>query len=236
VRAYDRRSVQLRGALTGGRLALSGAGLFAAMALAACSSGSSTPLADTDSGSGGDTTDAAVTGSKDAGQVVVDDAGSLACGTFVNSGVAFVDGGGIYCAMDMPCDLTSSTCCVNGLGKGTCTSGHNGCGSGTGLLAQAAFECVQDTDCPANQVCCGYADSSTMSAGSKCQALGSSTKCSPAPTNTKGSVQFCQKTCECKDGTACLPQSCDLGVAGVPPANLTMCGMQTMAPFNCMAR
>jgi hypothetical protein len=237
LRPHDHGAVQLRRAITRVRVGVAATGLFAALSFAACSSSSSAPLAENDSGSSDDaSSDASGTGAKDAGQANPRDAASQTCGTRVNSGVAFTDAGGIYCAADMPCDLTSSTCCVNGLGIGTCKSGHNGCGGGTGLAAEAAFECVQDTDCPANQVCCGFADSSSMTAGSKCEALGSSTKCSPAPTTTQGSVQFCQKTCECKDGSECLPQSCDLGVAGVPPANLTMCGKQDQAPFNCTPR
>lgn len=110
-------------------------------------------------------------------------------------------------------------------------SGHSGCSA----ALTAAFECVEDSDCPTHQVCCGYADMTTSSAGSKCQDLGSGTKCSPVPSDTQGSVQFCQKTCECKDGTECLPQSCNIPGAPIP-ASLTMCGLQNKPPYSCTAR
>ena len=127
--------------------------------------------------------------------------------------------------------FTKNTCCVNGLGVGTCTSGHNGCGA----ALSAAFECTEVEDCPSGQVCCGYADSTTSMAGSKCQNVsGTSNKCTPAPTMTQGTVQLCQKTCECKDGSECVPQSCNVGAS--LPANLTMCGLQSQQPYNCMAK
>ena len=224
--------------MTRGKLAFLAAGIVAA-SVVACSSSSSGGLTDdSDSGSGDDTSskDAGSTGSKDSGKSNPAGDSGGACGTRVSSGVVFDDAGAIYCAANMPCALASDTCCVNGLGMGTCKPGHNGCGAGTGLAAQAAFQCVEDTDCPTNQVCCGYVDTTMNTAGSKCQAIGADKKC-PAPSaSTQSAIQFCQKTCECKDGSECVPQSCDLGVPTVPPANLTLCGLQTTGSFHCTAR
>ncbi|HEX4446155.1 MAG TPA: hypothetical protein VH044_05450 [Polyangiaceae bacterium] len=138
--------------------------------------------------------------------------------------------GGIVCGTD--CDLTKNTCCVDGLGDAKCVNGHSGCGSFGNIGGAAQFQCVQISDCPSGQVCCGYADSSSNLAGSKCQDISANgNKCAPAPTGTMGSVQFCQKTCECKDGSACVAQSCT--VMGAPNAMLTMCALQDKAPYNC---
>jgi hypothetical protein len=211
------------------------------LALGACSSSSGTSPSfadDSGSGSGGSGDDATEPG--DSGSTVVTHphdastggpAEASTCGMRVNSGIMFTAAGIPYCAANTPCDLTKNTCCVNALGVGTCTSGHNGCG---GAL-NAAFECTEVEDCPSGQVCCGYADSTTSMAGSKCQDVsGTGNKCTPVPTSTQGSVQFCQKTCECKDGSECIPQSCNVGAS--LPANLTMCGLQSQQPYNCMAK
>jgi hypothetical protein len=229
--------------MTRGKYAFLAAGLVVASAVAACSSSSNAGLTDdSDSGSGDDTSskDAGGTGSKDSGKSPPKEDAAVTCGVRVSSGVVFDDAGGILCAANMPCDLTSDTCCVNGLGIGTCKSGHNGCGAGTGLAAQAAFQCVEDTDCPTNQVCCGYADTTTSTAGSKCQAVGADNKCPSPVANTPSAVQFCQKTCECKDGSECIPQACAIGGAssGIPPANLTLCGLQAAGSSfgTCTAR
>ena len=225
--------------MTRGKLAFL-AGVVTAFAVVACSSSSGGALTnDNDAGSTDDTSMDAGSGSKDSGQnPPKGDAGAVACGTRVNSGVVFNDAGAIYCAANMPCALASDTCCVGALGMGSCKSGHNGCGA-SALGPQAAFECVEDTDCPTNQVCCGYVDTTMDTAGSKCQAIGANNKC-PAPVaNTQSAVQFCQKTCECKDGSECIPQACSIGGAGsgIPPANLTLCGLQTSSGFgNCTAR
>ena len=189
-----------------------------------------------DSGSGEDVTEPV-----DSGSMVVNpprDGGSghpsveaSTCGMRVNSGIMFTPAGVPYCAANAPCDLTKNTCCVNALGVGTCTSGHNGCGA----ALNAAFECTEVEDCPTGQVCCGYADSTTSTAGSKCQDVsGTGNKCTPTPTTTQGSVQLCQKTCECKDGSECVPQSCNVGAS--LPANLTLCGLQSEKPYNCTPR
>jgi hypothetical protein len=240
MRAHLDGSFQLRRSMTLGRLGLLAAAVVAASVVAACSSssGGGALTNDNDAASGDDmSTDAGGTASKDSGQSPPKGDAAVTCGARVNSGVVFDDAGAIYCAANMPCDLASDTCCVSGLGVGTCKTGHNGCGGGTGLSAQAAFQCVEDTDCPTNQVCCGYVDSTMNTAGSKCQAIGADNKC-PAPmANTQSAIQFCQKTCECKDGSECVPQSCPLGVPGVPNANLTMCGLQADAgSFHCVAR
>ena len=209
--------------------------MIAALALAGCSSSSSGGFATGDDG-GTPATDDATSPANDSGGPQREasspsgDASSQACGKQVNSGVMFESNGDLACGLNMPCNLKSDTCCVDALATASCKSGHAGCGAG---LVAAAFECVQDTDCPSGQVCCGYAQNNA--AGSKCQDVShNGNKCSPAPSSTQGSVQFCQKTCECKDGSECIPQSCNV-MAGVP-ANLTMCGLQSQAPYNCTTR
>jgi hypothetical protein len=206
-----------------------GAGALAALVVGGCSSSSSGFP-----NGGDDTNDAGSTPETTPDAQAVHDANTppvsadAACGTRVNSGIKFSASGEPLCDATNPCDLTKNTCCVGITGAGTCTTGHNGCG---GAL-DATLECVEDTDCPTNQVCCGFFDMSAGMAGSKCQDVsGNGNKCSPAPTATQDSVQFCQKTCECKDGSECIPQNCNVGLP--IPAHLTMCGLQQMGSYNC---
>jgi hypothetical protein len=104
------------------------------------------------------------------------------------------------------------------LGQGTCKSGHTiNCGVGAG------FQCVEKSDCPSGQICCGYQTDSTHG-GSKCEA-----SC-PAQT----SAQLCQTNAECTGGQTCIPQSCDVGAT--LPANLTLCGLQSNDTYKCTAR
>jgi hypothetical protein len=135
-------SFQLRSTMNRGKLALLAAGIVAACVGAGCSSSSGAALNngdDADAASGDDTSkDAGGTGSKDSGQSNPKGDAGGACGTRVNSGVVFADAGVILCAQSMPCDLTSNTCCV-GLATTACKPGHNGCGGGTGLAAEAAL-------------------------------------------------------------------------------------------------
>jgi hypothetical protein len=241
-----------------------GASLAASLALVACGTSSHGDLttddgggsgtSDDDSGAGtGSTTGSGTgsstgssgsgsstgsTGSTSGSPTSGHDAGAhdaaVACGVQVPSTAILDDAGGIVCG-GASCDLTVNTCCVAADATSMCVSGHSGCkGFGGNILGAAQFECDQITDCPSGQVCCGYLNST--SAGAKCQDVsGSGNKCTPAPTGMMGSVQFCQKTCECKDGSECLAQSCNTA-PGVPPAKLTMCGLQFESPFNCAAQ
>jgi hypothetical protein len=122
--------------------------------------------------------------------------------------------------MSAPCDLTKNTCCVSTLGEGTCQSGHNAnCGIG------AAFQCVEKSECPSGQLCCGFQTDSSHG-GSKCEAV------SVCPTQT--SAQLCQTNGECAAGVQCIPQSCNVGAP--LPANLTLCGLQSNSTYQCTAR
>ena len=193
--------------------------------------GSSAGSSTGSSGSGGSTGSTGSTSGSPAGHDAGAHDASLTCGVQVPSTAILDDAGGIVCGGGS-CDLTMNTCCVAADATSMCVSGHSGCkGFGGNILGAAQFECDQITDCPSGQVCCGYLNST--SAGAKCQDVsGNGNKCTPAPTGMMGSVQFCQKTCECKDGSACIAQSCATA-PGVPPAKLTMCGLQSESPFNC---
>jgi hypothetical protein len=211
----------------------------AAVAVAACSSSSNGGLEGDDGGgpsSGSSAGSGSGSGSGSSGSASGKDSGTssggdAACGKQVANMVTFTNGK-VNCGT--PCDLTADTCCVSSVGAAMCVTGHSGCGTFGSPLGAAAFECIQETDCPSGQVCCGYAANGMT--GSKCQDVsGNGGKCSPAPSSTQGSVQFCQKSCECKDGSECVAQSCTV-TSGVPNANLTMCGLQSQPPYNCTAQ
>jgi hypothetical protein len=54
--------------------------------------------------------------------------------------------------------------------------------------------------------------------------------CSPhPPTNTQASAQLCAVDAECKNGGACIFQTCQFG------AMLHLCGLQSGDPFDCTA-
>ena len=148
------------------------------------------------------------------------DAGSPA-NERVDSGIPFTDAGVPYCSATAPCDLTNNTCCVNAIGQGTCQTGHSAsCGVG------GSFQCIEKSECPSNQLCCGY-QTDSMHGGSKCEAV------SACPSQT--SAQLCQTNGECTGGQVeCIPQSCNVGA--VLPANLTLCGLQSNATYKCTAR
>jgi hypothetical protein len=170
-------------------------------------------------GSSGSSGSSGSTGSSGSGGGAGSDGGTME-NQRVNSGIAFTDAGIPYCNMTTPCDLTMDTCCVDALGSGTCHSGHSvNCGVG------AAFQCVEQTDCPAGQLCCGY-QTDSMHGGSKCEAV------SACPSQT--SAQLCQTNAECTGGLECIPQSCNVGAA--LPAMLTLCGLQSNATYTCTAR
>jgi hypothetical protein len=139
----------------------------------------------------------------------------------VNSGYTFNDAGIPYCATNVACDLTQNTCCVNPAGDGTCATGHNNPCSGAG----GAFQCIQKTDCPTGQLCCGYQTDSSHG-GSKCEAV------SACPSAT--SAQLCETNAECTGGAKCIPQSCNVGA--IVPAMLTLCGLQSNSTYTCTAR
>lgn len=106
----------MHGPLIRGALACFAAGVvvFASLGCGSSSSGGLTGDDNTDSGTPAD--DAAASSSVDAGHDAntTHPGDALACGARVASGVSFTSTGGIYCAPDMPCDLTTHTCCVEG--------------------------------------------------------------------------------------------------------------------------
>jgi hypothetical protein len=146
--------------------------------------------------------------------------GGLSPNERVNSGIPFSDAGVPYCSTSAPCDLKTNTCCVSTLGEGTCQSGHNAnCGIG------AAFQCIEKSECPSGQLCCGFQTDSSHG-GSKCETV------SVCPPQT--SAQLCQTNGECAAGVQCIPQSCNVGAP--LPANLTLCGLQSNSTYQCTAR
>jgi hypothetical protein len=140
----------------------------------------------------------------------------------------FNDAGIPFCEPMRPCDLKSNTCCLSQTLQATCLAHPMTCPSGT-----ASFGCLGVADCPtAGQKCCGSADSNAMVAQTACQMLGTNGLCSGKNTTTSAFAQVCRATSECGGGLRCISQSCAIG-AGLPPANLSMCGLQSAAPFNC---
>jgi hypothetical protein len=152
----------------------------------------------------------------------------------VPSNVQFDDAGTPICGT--PCDLRSHICCIDQFGAGTCIAASATCPTITiaGItVPEATFKCVEKSDCPGNQVCCGVADSVAGTAGAQCEDVSSTGgKCTPATTTTQGSAQLCTTNGECKTGQ-CIWQDC-MVAAGLAPS-LTMCGIQSAAPFNCKA-
>jgi hypothetical protein len=138
-----------------------------------------------------------------------------------------------------PCDLSSHVCCVNYLGDGTCLASGSTCPT-SGNLPQAQFECLQASDCTCGKVCCVIAQDTAgaSSAGSSCQDISATGACSPVAdagsASKAGSAQLCQTNAECKNDLTCSWQACDVQTPyGPAKPNLTMCGGQTEAPFNC---
>jgi hypothetical protein len=162
----------------------------------------------------------------------------------VASNITFNDAGIMLCGT-VECDLTANTCCVSATADGTCLSHGMSCPptSVAGVsLPQAQFECLQASDCPCGQVCCGVANdsSSSASAGSNCQDISATGACSPVADagaqSKSGSAQLCQTDAECKNGMTCTWQDCSVQTPyGAASPNLTMCGIQSDAPFNCSA-
>jgi|HubBroStandDraft_1064217.scaffolds.fasta_scaffold30428_2 hypothetical protein len=156
----------------------------------------------------------------------------------VSSNIEFDDAGVPLCGSG-PCDLTTHICCVSALAEGTCLAAGSTCPE-SGGYPQAQFECLQASECPCGQVCCGIANDAqnSSSAGSSCQDISATGACSPvadAGAQSKaGSAQLCQTDAECKNGTTCSWQVCNVQTPyGAAMPNLTMCGLQSDAPFNC---
>lgn len=221
----------------------------APLSFAACSSSTSAPVYATDdassSGSSGGSSSSSSGGGSSSGTSSSSGSGSSSGSTHdggsssssggpggrVPSQVMFDDAGVPLCGT--PCPLSSNQCCVSVLGAATCLAADAGPCPMADALPQADFKCVEKSDCPSNQVCCGYADTTTSpaTAGSTCQAV-SAGNCAPPASSSKASAQLCQLNSECKSGTSCIWQDCTVGTQTL---QLTMCGIQTGAVFNCHA-
>jgi hypothetical protein len=158
----------------------------------------------------------------------------------VTSNIEFNDAGLPLCG-STACDLHSNVCCVSALAAGSCLAAGSTCPESDNY-PQAQFDCLQASDCPCGQVCCGIANdsNSSASAGSNCQDISATGACSPVADagaqSKSGSAQLCQTDAECKNGMKCSWQVCSVTTPySATPAmpNLTMCGLQSAAPFNC---
>jgi hypothetical protein len=125
-----------------------------------------------------------------------------------------------------PCDLRSQTCCATLAPVFTCVDGTNtACGTN-----QASIHCQNSCDCPSGQSCCGMINTLVQAVESVCQPVLDGGKCQPAEqTNTQASAQLCTVTSECKDGSDCIKQTCYGGLV-----TLSVCGLQSQDPFQCM--
>ncbi len=243
--AVSRKALLSRGLLASGLAALS--------FFAACGGGATDSSPDTDAGqsqadatgassgseagsgsgnsSGGDGASfgsGSGSGSGSVGDGGVRESGSSSGGQKVPTNVVYNDAGVVMCGT--PCPLTANICCISPFGQGTCLATSKTCPA-----QQAVFKCVQQADCPTGQVCCGVANQTAQTAGAQCQDVSTTgNKCTPVATGaspTQGSAQLCQTNAECKTGT-CIWQDCAVGTL---KPSLTMCGLQSGAPFNCKA-
>jgi hypothetical protein len=186
-------------------------------------SGSGSGTGGSSSGKGSGSSSGSTSGSGSSSR----DSGNSSGDQKVPSNVQYNDAGVVLCGT--PCPLTSNVCCIDVLGNGHCMPPGSTCTN------EAVFKCVERTDCPTNEICCGIADQTTATAGSECQDVASTNnQCTPVATSassTQGSAQLCQTNAECLTGT-CIWQDCTVGTL---KPSLTFCGLQSAAPFNCVA-
>jgi hypothetical protein len=123
------------------------------------------------------------------------------------------------------CDLTTSTCCAGAGGGGICVSGGS-CPSGSGL---AAIHCLQEGDCTGGQVCC-LQDDGFVGFGTSCETASSDGNCPVGDAASAPSVQMCQTSAECKNGAACVSQTCMVNFSW---ADVSLCGLSPQ--FFCSA-
>jgi hypothetical protein len=137
-------------------------------------------------------------------------------------------GCGAYAVMNCgmtPCDLRSNTCCAKINLTGRCIPGANATCASNEVTGHCSTEC----DCPEGKVCCGVANTVAGVIQFECQAVPDGGNCSPNPaTSTMSSAQFCKPMLagECKNGQACLNQTCSSY-----NLSLNICGLQ--AAFGC---
>jgi hypothetical protein len=125
-----------------------------------------------------------------------------------------------------PCDLRFNTCCVTFSLDTRCIPGiHASCNSN-----EATLHCTQACECGGGDSCCGVENTILGVVQTECQNVPDGGLCNPHPqTTTEASAQLCVDTSECKNGEACIKQSCIYG------AMLSVCGLQSQDPFDCMA-
>jgi hypothetical protein len=130
------------------------------------------------------------------------------------------------CAGTATCDLRSNTCCVTEaiIPTGTCVSGTDAGCPGT----QAPFHCLYSCDCPAGQSCCGELNSGTLAGTAVCQSVANGGSCTVTAGYT-ATAQLCEQTEECKNGQACIAQTCVFG------SHFKFCGLQSGPPYSCTA-
>jgi hypothetical protein len=72
-------------------------------------------------------------------------------------------------------------------------------------------------------------DTSTLSGSATCQSVPNGGSCSGPATSTTATAQLCEQDEECKNGQACISQSCVFG------AMFKLCGLQSQKPYSCTA-
>ena len=126
--------------------------------------------------------------------------------------------------MGKTCDRRYNTCCVNADFQTRCVAKPEACEP-----SEYGVACGQACECPGGQVCCGYYYELMQVVGASCQTVPPGGLCQPNPqTNTQASAQLCGTEGECTQGD-CINQTCVDGVT------LSVCGLQSQAPFNCVA-
>jgi hypothetical protein len=126
-----------------------------------------------------------------------------------------------------PCDLRTHTCCITLSLTATCVAGT---GASACPSNQASVHCLQSCECGGTKSCCGVENTLIGAVTAECQEVPNGGFCSPHPqTSTEASAQFCKTDAECKNGQACIAQTCEFG------AMFNICGVQSQAPFDCKA-
>jgi hypothetical protein len=131
------------------------------------------------------------------------------------------------CAGTQTCDLRSNTCCVTPaipMPTGRCVSGT----TATCNTNEAPFHCLYSCDCPAGDSCCGVLNTMTYAGSAICQLVANGGSCATTGPN-QATAQLCEQDEECKNGMACIAQTCVFG------AKFHFCGLQSQAPYNCTA-
>ncbi len=134
-----------------------------------------------------------------------------------------------------PCDLRRNTCCLANGGMagliGTCTPGTSqSCCVPGQACTQATVHCLQALECGGTKSCCGDILVLLGQVQAACTEVPEGGSCPFIPANnTQIGVQLCKTDAECTNGQPCVLQTCMFG------AMLSMCGVQSGDPLNCVA-